>query len=228
MSTMDLRFEDGIHQLTLTNGDAGNALTTPVFEEYIAAFEEVKSFKGNTALLVTSDHEKTFSTGIDLQWLMQQDADGMNKFSAAVSRSLLELATLDVPTVCAINGNAYAAGAIIPCAFDFRLMREDRGRFCFPEVNINVPFEEVTMACARLIPAPQAIEEMLYTGVAFTGAECLEKGLVSSIHSLETLGESAKLLAMEMAKKDRSTFGLIKKAYRKDIYALKERRLAES
>ena len=225
MSTMNLTFADGIHHLILTDGDAGNALRTSVFDEYLSAIEEVKSFKGNTALLVTSDHEKTFSTGIDLEWLMQQDADGMKGFADAVARCLLELATLDVPTVCAINGNAYAAGAIIPCTFDFRLMREDRGRFCFPEVNINVPFEEVSMACARLVPAPQAIEEMIYTGVAFTGVECLEKGIVSSIHSLESLGESAKLLAMEMAKKDRTTFSQIKKVYRKDIYALKERRL---
>ena len=52
MATMDLRVEDGIHILTLTNGDNDNTFTLDVLKEYLAAFDEIESYKGNTALVI--------------------------------------------------------------------------------------------------------------------------------------------------------------------------------
>ena len=37
MTTMNLALKDGIHILTLTNGDDDNRFTTPVVREYLAA-----------------------------------------------------------------------------------------------------------------------------------------------------------------------------------------------
>ena len=66
---MQLDFRQGIHVLTLTNTRDGNenTLTTNVMNDYLAALDEVESFSGNTALLITCEHEKTFSTGINLE-----------------------------------------------------------------------------------------------------------------------------------------------------------------
>jgi enoyl-CoA hydratase/carnithine racemase len=45
-----------------------------------------------------------------------------------------------VPTVAAINGHAFGAGSMLAIAHDFRVMRVDRGYYCFPEVDIRIPF----------------------------------------------------------------------------------------
>lgn len=60
-----------------------------------------------------------------------------------------------VPTVAAINGHAYAAGRswhggtmnlifllgmMLALGHDIRIMREDRGYLCLPEVDIHLPF----------------------------------------------------------------------------------------
>ena len=50
--------------------------------------------------------------------------------------------------------HAYAGGALIASACDFRTMRADRGRFCFPEVDIKIPFTPIMTEIVRLLPNP--------------------------------------------------------------------------
>ena len=160
MATMQLDLKEGIHILTLTNADNGgdNRLTTEIVSEYLAALDTVEQYQGNTALLLTCEHEKTFSTGINLDWLMQLDDAGRREFSTVFEILLCRLALLNAPTVACINGNAYAGGAILASAADFRVMRSDRGRFCFPEVNIKIPFTPVTSDIGQLLPNQQAVK----------------------------------------------------------------------
>ena len=131
---MELDVRQGIHVLTLTDTENGNenTLTTEVMNDYLAALDEVESYPGNTALLITCEHEKTFSTGINLVWLNAQNAAGKQQFLDLFNTVLCRIALLNAPTVACINGNAYAGGAIIAAAVDYRVMRNDRGRVCFP------------------------------------------------------------------------------------------------
>jgi len=82
---MNLQLVDDIHILTLTNADNGgdNRLTTKVIDEYFAALDIVEKYQGNTALVLTCEHEKTFCTGINLDWLTQQNDAGRQQFFVA-------------------------------------------------------------------------------------------------------------------------------------------------
>ena len=59
---MNLQLQDDVHILTLTNADDGgdNRLTAEIVGEYLAALDTVEQYQGNTALLLTCEHEKTF------------------------------------------------------------------------------------------------------------------------------------------------------------------------
>lgn len=70
---MNLTFDEGIHILNLTNGDNDNTLTLDVLQEYNTVLDQVEAFEGNTAFLITSDHVKTFSAGVNLEWFNEQD-----------------------------------------------------------------------------------------------------------------------------------------------------------
>jgi Delta3-Delta2-enoyl-CoA isomerase len=222
MSTMNLSLEDGIHILTLNNAANGNdnRFTTEVMNEYIAAFDAVESYQGNSALIITCEDEKTFSTGINLDWLVEQSAQGQAEFMQAFHIMLCRFALISIPTIVAINGNAYAGGAILAAGADFRLMREDRGRFCFPEVNIPLPFTAVTRSLVSLLPNKQALKTMLLTGIAYTGIEAKAENIVDSIHPLDELQESAFKLAKMLATKDRSIYTSIRNDMRPEIQIL--------
>ena len=217
MSTMNLSFTDGIHILTLTNVANDNTFTTEVMDEYMAAFDTVESYKGNSALIITCEDEKTFSTGINLAWLSEQSAQGQADFMQAFHHMLLRFSLLNIPTIACINGNAYAGGAILASGADFRLMREDRGRFCFPEVNIPLPFTPVTLSMVSLLPNPQALKNMLLTGIAYTGIEAEELNIVDSIHPADQLQISAFNLAQMLATKDRAIYTSIRNDMRPQI-----------
>lgn len=221
MTTMNLQLVDDIHILTLTNADNGgdNRLTTKVIDEYFAALDIVEKYQGNTALVLTCEHEKTFCTGINLDWLTQQNDAGRQQFFVAFETLLCRLALLNAPTVACINGNAYAGGAILACAADYRLMRSDRGRFCFPEVNIKIPFSPATHDIAQLLPNKQALKDMMLMGTAYTGKQCAELQIVDSIHPASQLQDQAIALATTLATKDRNTFTIIRNLMRPAIQA---------
>jgi len=218
---MNLQLVDDIHILTLTNADNGgdNRLTTKVIDEYFAALDIVEKYQGNTALVLTCEHEKTFCTGINLDWLTQQNDAGRQQFFVAFETLLCRLALLNAPTVACINGNAYAGGAILACAADYRLMRSDRGRFCFPEVNIKIPFSPATHDIAQLLPNKQALKDMMLMGTAYTGKQCAELQIVDSIHPASQLQDQAIALATTLATKDRNTFTIIRNLMRPAIQA---------
>ena len=220
MSTMNLSIKDGIHILTLNNAANDNTFTTEVMNEYIAAFDEVENHKGNGALIITCEDEKTFSTGINLAWLGEQSAQGQAAFMQAFHTMLCRFALINIPTIVAINGNSYAGGAILAAGADFRLMREDRGRFCFPEVNIPLPFTPVTRSMVSLLPNKQALKNMLLTGIAYTGIEAEALNIVDSIHPADELQISAFKLAKMLATKDRAIYSIIRNDMRPEIQIL--------
>jgi enoyl-CoA hydratase/carnithine racemase len=217
---MQLEVKDGIHVLTLTNNDHENHFNQDVMLEYLAAFDEVEAYEGNTALLITCEHEKTFSTGIDLNWLMNVDAEVQGKFVATLEDVLDRLALLNAPSIMCLNGNVYAGGAILASAADFRVMRADRGRYCFPEVNIHIPFTERMMAIVKLLPNQHALKHMALTGVAYTGLECKAFDIVDEIHPVEELQSKAFALAKSLGAKDRATYTAIKFGLREGIKAV--------
>lgn len=222
MSTMTLEVKDGIHLLTLDEGDSGNTFTLAVLQEYLAALDEVERYEGNTALMITCDHSKTFSTGINLEWLMGQPEAGINEFVKTLETLLYRLAMFNAPTVAAINGNCYAGGAILVSAMDFRFMRSDRGRFCYPEVDIKIPFTPMMNDIIHLLPNKHVLKSMALLGQAYTGDECLQANIVDGLHSQETLQAETFEFAKLLATKDRATYTTIKQRMRGSIAAHKQ------
>lgn len=215
MGIMKLEKEGAVFVLTLTNGEAGNLLNTSVLEEYNLILDEVEKTIENSALVITSDHHKTFCNGIDLIWLMQQ-VDPMH-FITSLENFLFRLALLNIPVISAINGNAYGGGALIAIASDFRIMRGDQGRFCFPEINIKLPFTAGFWEIIHLLPSQNVKNDLVLTGDAWGGDMCAQRGVVHQAVSTDQVRGTAIDLAKELATKDRSTYVTLKYSLRSSL-----------
>src|SRR5687767_10793408 len=116
--------------------DAGeNRFTPDLMDAWHRALDQVEQ-AGAPAALVTTGTGKFYSNGLDLDVMMAGDA---NAYLSRVLGILGRILTFPAPTVAAVNGHAFGAGALLMLAHDVRLMRSDRGFFCMPEVDMKIP-----------------------------------------------------------------------------------------
>ena len=164
-----LRMDDGENRF--------NPTTLAALHE---ALDQVESAEGARAVVLTGTG-KFFSNGLDLDW-MGQAGEGEPQQVVRDTQALLARVLLaPMPVLAAVNGHAFAAGAMLALACDERVMRQDRGYVCLPEVNIGLPFTEGMSALitARLTPAVAHL--LMVTGARVGGAEAQTLQVVDAV-----------------------------------------------
>ena len=204
---IDLESEGDVRILRMREGE--NRFNRSFVDAFHAALDEVSAIDGSVAL-VTVGEGKYFSNGLDLEWLMADGATDTG-FIDDVHRMLHRVLTLDMITVAAINGHAFAGGAMLATAFDQRIMREDRGFWCLPEVDLGLPLTtEMYDGLAAHLPRP-ALAEAALTGRRYTGPEALAAGIVTEVAPEAEVFERAVAVAASMAGKDRTVIAAHKR-----------------
>ncbi|MBA0047191.1 enoyl-CoA hydratase-related protein [Mycobacteroides sp. LB1] len=159
--------------------------------------------------LVTVGTDKFYSNGLDLDWLMSH-GDRADWYIGRVQALLSRVLTFALPTVAAVNGHAFGAGAMLAVAHDYRVMRSDRGYLCFPEVDIKIPF---TPGMASLILAkvtPQTAVTAMTTGRRYGGDAAVAAGLADRAAVEHEVLSDAVDLVRPLVGKDSGTLGAIK------------------
>ncbi|MFD4193126.1 enoyl-CoA hydratase-related protein [Amycolatopsis thermoflava] len=199
-----LHFEDPVYVLDL--GPDENRFAPDWLKSVHTALDTVV---GSSSALVTIGTGKFYSNGLDLDWLSAH-GDQAQTYVADVQDLLARVLTLPVPTIAAVNGHAFGAGAMLAMAHDFRIMRADRGFFCFPEADINIPFTPGMAALIQAKLTPAAAIASMTTGTRFGGGEARELGLVDDTASEAELRDRAVARVRPLAGKDPGTLGAIK------------------
>ncbi|MEV7552820.1 enoyl-CoA hydratase-related protein [Amycolatopsis sp. NPDC089917] len=189
-------------------GDDENRFSPSWLETVHSQLDTVVSYP-DPAVLVTVGSGKFYSNGLDLEWLTGNPAQAA-QYVADVHELLARVLTLGVHTVAAINGHAFGAGAMLAMAHDFRVMRADRGFFCFPEADINIPFTPGMAGVIQSKLTPAAAIASMTTGRRFGGTDARDLGLVDAVAEKSALLEYAADLVRPLAGKDRGTLAAIK------------------
>jgi enoyl-CoA hydratase/carnithine racemase len=204
MTSTTLTQQDGIHVLHL--GDSENRFSPDWMVEVHDALDKIVA---NPAPLVTIAGGKNYSQGLDLEWVMAHQ-DQFEQYAARAEGLLARVLTLPVPTVAAVNGHAFGAGAMLAIAHDWRVMREDRGFFCFPEVDIQIPFTPGMASLIQHKVTRRTAVDSMTTGYRYPGSEALAAGLVDGTATEADLLGAAISRVAQLQGKHADTLGKIK------------------
>lgn len=203
MDLIDFSIDANVAVVTLKDGE--NRFNPTFMQAFLDTLDRLEAETGASAMVVRSAHEKIFSNGLDLDWLIPyieaQDTSTIAAFFYQLNTLFERVLTFPMVTVAAITGHVFAAGAILSCAFDFRFMRSDRGYFCLPEIDLGIPFLPGMVAILKkAIPLP-AYTELVYTGKRFTADECERHGIITRACHLDHLMDDALAFARSQTKK---------------------------
>lgn len=209
-----LERRENVAVLTLCAGS--NAMSGPLLAEIRKTLAEFAA-DGTVAAVVITGAGKFFGNGLDLEWLKGLKPREVVSFLVDVTQLLKETALFPKPVIGAINGHAFGLAAIWSSGFDFRLMNQDKGWVCFPEMDINIPFSPGMIAiCEHGLGRP-VFREMAWTATRYTGAEAVDVGWARAAVPGDELVDRAVELAAFMAKKGAVAFSMTKQSWAREV-----------
>lgn len=180
-------------------GDTENRFHPSWVEEVTALLDEVGAATGPRALVTTATG-KFFSNGLDLEWL-EDHQDQRADYLASVEALYARFLSLPVVTVAAVQGHAYAAGAMLTLAHDLRVMRADRGFWCLPEADIGIPFTVGMSSLVRERLDRQVAHRAMVTSERFGGVDAAASGVVDrAVDERDVLPTAVDLAAAQTGK----------------------------
>ena len=140
-----------------------------------AAVAVVEASPGPAAL-VTTGTGKFYSNGFALEQIIEDGTIG--EVIPAALRLFARFLRLPVYSVAALNGHAFAAGAMLAMTHDARVMRADRGYWCLPEADMGVPLAPgMTALIAAKLPIATA-HQAIMTAHRWGGDDAVTAGIV--------------------------------------------------
>ena len=196
---IELETRGDVRVLHMRNGE--NRFNRESVDALHAALDEVEAVEGPVAL-VTTGEGKFFSNGLDLDWVMA-GGDEVQGFIPDVHRLLGRVLGFPAVTVAAVNGHAFAGGGMLAVAHDYVVMREDRGFWCLPEVDLGLPLTPGMYAVVAAHLPRQALHDSALSGRRYTGPEAVAAGIADEVADEGDVLDRAVAIAAELAGKNR-------------------------
>ncbi|MXZ90439.1 MAG: enoyl-CoA hydratase [Chloroflexi bacterium] len=206
--------QDGIAVLTLTNPEKRNVLSSRT----LAALEEWLDWiadEPDARVVVISSQGPVFSSGHDLNELVNGDAEDYTAVFDACTRVMEAIRLLPKPVIAQVQGLATAAGCQLVATCDIAVAA-DTAAFATPGVQIGLFCTTPGVAVARSV-MPKKAMEMLLTGQPISAQEALDFGLISRIAPADQLEAQTMALARQIASASAQTLALGKAAFYRQI-----------
>jgi enoyl-CoA hydratase len=199
---MTVRYEvaaSGVATIALDQPDTRNALSDEVLDDLIAAFERALDDDAVRCVVLTSTHEKVFSSGGNLAGFAAEAPLVHKHFATARFPRLFRLiGELGKPTICAANGHVLAGALGLALACDLIVARQG-ARFGTPELNVGV-FPFMIMALIyRNVPRKRA-NELLLLGEQISAEEAERIGIVNRVVPAEEFDAAVAAWAEKLAR----------------------------
>ncbi|MBM3149274.1 MAG: hypothetical protein FJZ88_04495 [Chloroflexi bacterium] len=181
--------------VTFDHISVGSVVDTRITQELNDICAEIGRDSEAHVLVITGSNEKAFLIGSDQSTFM---SGGKGLGQVDLLSVAVPVASLMIPVIAAINGDAIGQGLELALACDIRIAVEGAS-FGLPQVAFGaVPWDGGTQRLPRLVGRGKAME-MLLTGQTVDAAEAYRIGLVSKVVRREELMPTALDVAQSLA-----------------------------
>lgn len=190
----------GVATLTLDDPQTRNALSDELLDELLAGLDTAKHDSLVRAVVLTSSHERIFSSGGNLKSFADDRSTivkytGLDRFP----RIFKAIGGLGKPVLCAANGDVLAGAFGLALACDL-IVAKDTVQFGCPEINVGAfPFM-ISALIYRNVGRMKA-NELMFLGDTITADEARELGVVNKVVPAEQFDETVDDWARRLAQK---------------------------
>ncbi len=189
------RPSDGVVVISFNRPEVHNALSMALQRELDDRLTEIDADRSVRCIVFTGAGGAAFSAGYDIHELAAMSPDEITLALMQREEWMWRYASLRMPTIAALPGITYGAGALMACALDMRLGCENTtfkvtaGRYAGANATWSLP---------QLVGVGMA-KEILYTSRVVTAEEGLRIGLLNRVVPADRLQAEALALAESIA-----------------------------
>ncbi|HEY2428882.1 MAG TPA: enoyl-CoA hydratase [Acidimicrobiales bacterium] len=184
----------GVALVTINDPDRRNALTPPMIDELVAAFDTLEADASAGAVILTGA-PPAFCAGADLSHLGGSPSDSGLR---GIYEGFLRVGRSPLPTIAAVNGAAVGAGINLALCCDVRLAGR-RARFDTRFLQLGLHPGGGNTWMMRRVVGPQGTAAAVIFGEVLDGPEAERSGLVWRCVDDDALIDTAVQMAARAA-----------------------------
>jgi enoyl-CoA hydratase/carnithine racemase len=192
--------DNGVATISLNTPETRNALADELLDDLLAALAAAKADDNVRCVVLTSTHDKVFSSGGNLAGFASEvplihKHFGISRFPGLFAA----FGELGKPSICAANGHVLAGALGVALACDL-IIAKDTARFGTPEINVGL-FPFMIMALIYRNVGRKKTNELLLLGDQITAHEAERIGIVNKVTTGEEFDAAVADWAGRLAKK---------------------------
>ncbi|MEX1021742.1 MAG: enoyl-CoA hydratase/isomerase family protein, partial [Dehalococcoidia bacterium] len=183
----------GVGRLRLDRPDKRNALNADLSREVLQAMARLDADDAVVCIVIEGT-DGSFCAGADMGEAMAAYEVGDYRFNPSQDAAN-RVGASTKPTIAAVDGPAYGAGALLACSCDIRIA-SDRARFRFPGAEYGLVVG--AHALPALVGGPLA-KELIFTGRVVDAEEAQRIGLVNRTVAIDGFAAAVEEVAAAIA-----------------------------
>jgi enoyl-CoA hydratase len=192
--------DGGVATIALNQPDTRNALSDALLRDLHSALVAARDDDAVRCVVITSTHEKVFSSGGNLAGFAADVPLVQKHFGTELFPSVFRLlGELGKPSICAANGHVLAGALGLALACDLIVARQG-SRFGTPEINVGV-FPFMIMALIYRNVGRKKTNELLLLGEQISAEEAERIGIVNKVLPAEEFEAGVADWADRLARK---------------------------
>jgi 3-hydroxypropionyl-coenzyme A dehydratase len=210
--TIQYRVADtGVATIALDQPETRNALSDELLSELIDALEQARDDDRVRCVVITSTHDRVFSSGGNLTGFAADVALIHKHFATErFPRVFTLLGELGKPSICAANGHVLAGALGLALSCDL-IVAKDTARFGTPEINVGL-FPFMIMALIYRNVGRKKTAELMLLGEQISAREAERIGIVNRVAPAEEFDALVDDWALKLAAKSPALMKLGKDA----------------